>query len=85
MILLQAQWLRGREVLWQVEGSNKNKKNEKKRSCIQEVQGFKPSQYALVPFGKAFIYITKSLREDLKQSVPWLLTYKQTFALLKVR
>ena len=31
-------------------------------------------------FGKAFILITKSFREDLQQSVPWLFTYKHIHA-----
>lgn len=42
---------------------------------------------ALLSFGKVLIIVTKSLREDLedlKQFVPWLLTYKLTHAFLAV-
>ena len=34
------------------------------------------NQVMLVPFGKALILITRSLGEDVKQSVLWLLTNK---------
>lgn len=40
---------------------------------------------AQVPFSKALILVTKSLREELKPSVPWLLTYEHAYDLLAVR
>ena len=36
------------------------------------------NQVDAMPFGKALILITKSLGEDLKLLIPWLLTYKHT-------
>ena len=52
-------------------------------SCNREVPN-RNQDHALVPFGKALVLVSKSVREEFKPSVPWLLTYQHTHDFLAV-